>query len=329
MYAETVTIDRAAQAPRVFQAPGLWPASGMPGRHPRQPASHREQLWRQSCGRASFASTANILVSRWTDERTTARQERSEGVSDRYVIGVALRPVRMRLGRGSETVFEGTMPTGMVHVTEPGQIVEAEFFTPCDFIHFHIAAGYLRDRQAAAVAGLLRDGGAGMAGERSLRDLLVRDGLAAQLSRTLTEDLDGGDPLYAESVGQTILMRVLALRPPAPRVGALPKWRLRRVQEHLAANISEPISLADLADAAGLSRMHFAAQFRVATGCRPHDYLLQHRIECAKQMLAGTETPLVEVALSVGFQTQSHFSTVFKRLAGDTPARWQRTQRAP
>jgi AraC-like DNA-binding protein len=300
----------------------------VPVRRTRQPALFREQLWRQSCGGVPLASTANILASRWIDERTTARQERSEGAPDRYVIAVALRPVRMRLGRGGETVFEGTMPTGMVHVAEPGQVVEAAFFAPCDFIHFHVAAGYLRDRQAAAAAGLPRDGGTGPADERSLRDLLVRDGLAAQLARTLTEDLDGGDPLYAESVGQTVLMRVLALHPPASRVGALPKWRLRRVQEHLTANIAEPISLADLADAAGLSRMHFAAQFRVATGCRPHDYLLQHRVECAKQMLAGTKTPLVEVALSVGFQTQSHFSTVFKRLAGDTPARWQRTQRA-
>jgi AraC family transcriptional regulator len=321
VYAETVTINRASQAA------GRWLAPGVPGRHTRQPVLFREQLWRQSCDGAPSVSTANIRASRWTDERTTARQERSDGAPDRYVIAVALRPVRMRLGREGGIVFEGTMPTGMVHVTEPGQIVEAEFFTPCDFIHFHVAAGYLRNRQAAAGAALLRDG-AGSAGERSLRDLMVRDDLAAQLSRSLTEDLDGGDPLYAESVGQTVLMRLLALPPPASRVGALAKWRLRRVQQHLTANIAEPISLADLADAAGLSRMHFAAQFRVATGCRPHDYLLQQRIECAKQLLAGTATPLVEVALSVGFQTQSHFSTVFKRLAGDTPARWQRTQRA-
>ncbi len=321
MHAETLTINRASEAA------GRWLAPGASGRRTRQPALFREQLWRRSCDDARSVSTADILASRWTDERTTARQERSDGASDRYVIAVALRPVRMRLGRDGGTVFEGTMPTGMVHVTEPGQVVEAEFFTPCDFIHFHVAAGYLRNRQAAAAAGLLRDG-TGPASGRSLRDLMIRDDLAAQLSRTLTEELDGGDPLYAESVGQTVLLRVLALPAPASRVGALPKWRLRRVQEHLIRNLAEPISLADLADAAGLSRMHFAAQFRVATGCRPHDYLLQHRIECAKQMLAGTETPLVEVALSVGFQTQSHFSTVFKRLAGDTPARWQRSQRA-
>ena len=293
-----------------------------------RPALFRERAWRQPwSGEGSAPEAGSVVASRWIDERTTARVETGPGPAERYIIGVALRPVRIRLGRGTETTFEGAMPTGMVYVTEPGQTVEAEFFTPCDFVHFHVAADYLRDCQVAVTAGSLPACGTKSAGGRKLRNLLFRDELAAQLSRTLTGDLEGGNPLYAESVGQTVLMRVLALRPLTSRVGTLPKWRLRRVQEHLAANFAEPVSLTDLAKAAGLSRMHFAAQFRAATGCRPHDYLLQYRIEQAKQMLIGTEATLVEVALSVGFQTQSHFSTVFKRLAGDTPARWQRIHR--
>jgi AraC family transcriptional regulator len=83
------------------------------------------------------------------------------------------------------------------------------------------------------------------------------------------------------------------------------------------------ISLSDLANVAGLSRMHFAAQFRAATGYRPHDYLLYQRIESAKEILSGTDVPLAQVALTVGFHAQAHFSTVFKRLTGDTPARWR------
>jgi AraC-like DNA-binding protein len=69
--------------------------------------------------------------------------------------------------------------------------------------------------------------------------------------------------------------------------------------------------------------MHFAAQFRAATGYRPHDYLLYQRIESAKTMLSSTDTPLAEIALNVGFQAQAHFSTVFKRLTGETPGRWR------
>jgi AraC-like DNA-binding protein len=70
--------------------------------------------------------------------------------------------------------------------------------------------------------------------------------------------------------------------------------------------------------------MHFAAQFRASTGMRPHDFVLQRRIERAQERLSNPELALVDVALSVGFQTQAHFTTVFKRFADGTPHRWRR-----
>jgi transcriptional regulator GlxA family with amidase domain len=96
------------------------------------------------------------------------------------------------------------------------------------------------------------------------------------------------------------------------------------VQDYVSANIGESISLPELAGVAGLSRMHFAAQFRAATGYRPHEYLLFRRIEEAKALLSQEAMPLVEVALSVGFQSQAHFSTIFKRFTGQTPLGWRR-----
>ena len=107
-------------------------------------------------------------------------------------------------------------------------------------------------------------------------------------------------------------------------VAALPKWRLMRVLKYIDANIGEPITLANLAAAAGLSRMYFAKQFRASTGIRPHDYVLRKRIERAQQMLAAKRTTLVDIALSVGFQTQGHFTTVFKKFVGNTPCQWRR-----
>ena len=106
-------------------------------------------------------------------------------------------------------------------------------------------------------------------------------------------------------------------------VGPLPNWRLRRVIAFVQAHACNPLGLADLAQAAGLSRMHFAAQFRQATGLRPHEYLLGCRIERAKALLATSALPIAEVALVVGFSSQSHFSAVFKRFTGLTPYRWR------
>ncbi|WP_051334396.1 AraC family transcriptional regulator [Bradyrhizobium sp. Ai1a-2] len=108
---------------------------------------------------------------------------------------------------------------------------------------------------------------------------------------------------------------------PAERaVVGLQKWRLKRVADYVDSHLSKKITLSDLAAVAGLSRMHFASQFRMATGVRPHEYLLRQRIRRADELLRNTTMTIVDVALSVGFQTQAHFTTVFKRIAGSTPA---------
>ena len=104
---------------------------------------------------------------------------------------------------------------------------------------------------------------------------------------------------------------------PAP----LQKWRIKRVVDYVDSHLDGSITLPDLAAAAGLTRMHFAAQFRVAMGIRPHHYVLRRRIDRACELLCSPELPLVEVALTVGFQTQAHFTTVFKRFIGQTPHR--------
>ncbi|WP_035699185.1 MULTISPECIES: helix-turn-helix domain-containing protein [Bradyrhizobium] len=106
-------------------------------------------------------------------------------------------------------------------------------------------------------------------------------------------------------------------------VRSLQKWRLKRVMQYVDDNLDAKVTLQHLAAVAGLSRMHFAAQFRAAVGMRPHDYLLKRRIERAQELLQRSDISLVDIALTVGFQTQAHFTTVFKRFAGDTPYQWR------
>lgn len=136
------------------------------------------------------------------------------------------------------------------------------------------------------------------------------------------------DDLYADAVRLAIVTRLLCLRFECKRntevdEPQLPKWRLKRVTEYISSRYMHSITLTDLASVAGLSRMHFAGQFRLATGFRPHEFVLRHRIERSRQLLAETEELVVNVALSVGFMSQAHFTTVFKRYVGDTPHRWR------
>ena len=112
---------------------------------------------------------------------------------------------------------------------------------------------------------------------------------------------------------------------PSPCVSGqgLVKWRLGRVERYIREHLHRNITLPELALAAGLSRMHFAKQFKAAMGLRPHEYVLGKRIELAKSLMLNPDVPLVDVAMSSGFQSQSHFTTVFRRLVGETPHRWR------
>ena len=283
---------------------------------------YEEQSWRCLASTENDrTSHADILVSRWIVTNAACRHEKAGPSSSRHIIGVALKATQVKLTRGSSTIFDGPMPAGTLHVTGPGQPLTAEFRAPCDFVHFHVSSDYLRECQGAA-----RSSQAEPIPE--LNDLIVRDPLAELLGKTLVESGTAGDGVYVESVAQTLVMHVARLEPRRHSVNPLPRWRMKRVQEYVSTHPEKRISLADFARVAGLSPMHFAAQFRAATGYRPHEYLLQRRIESAKDILATTNLGLAEVALDLGFHAQAHFSTVFKRLTGETPARWRKSHRA-
>ena len=113
------------------------------------------------------------------------------------------------------------------------------------------------------------------------------------------------------------------------QIRALQKWRLKRVVEYVENHLSEKNALSDLAAVAGFSRMHFASQFRTATGLRPHEFLLRRRIQRAEELLRNTTMPIAEIAPTVGFQTQAHLTIVFKRFAGCTPGRWRAINKMP
>jgi AraC-like DNA-binding protein len=136
------------------------------------------------------------------------------------------------------------------------------------------------------------------------------------------------NPSAVSEQDATVLNRQCNERPAISRNGpwALQTWRFRRVQEYIRVHISGAIRLGALARAAGLSKMHFAAQFRARTGIRPHEYVVRQRIARAQVLLMVTETKIADVGSLVGFSTQAHFTTVFHRYVGATPYRWQRAQ---
>ena len=117
---------------------------------------------------------------------------------------------------------------------------------------------------------------------------------------------------------------------PAPGIlkedthGGLPPGLIRRVREYIDSHLGENVRIETLATLVGLSAYHFARAFKQSIGVPPHEFILRQRLERAGQMLHGTELPLSEIAVAVGFSDQSHFARHFRRQTGITPsaARW-------
>jgi AraC-like DNA-binding protein len=98
---------------------------------------------------------------------------------------------------------------------------------------------------------------------------------------------------------------------------------VRRVRTYIEDHYAEPISLEQLAQIAHLSQFHLLRVFREQVGLPPHAYLTYVRIQRAKRLLSARLSP-IEVALSVGFADQSHFTKHFKRITGVPPGMFMR-----
>jgi AraC-like DNA-binding protein len=107
---------------------------------------------------------------------------------------------------------------------------------------------------------------------------------------------------------------------------APPARHLLRAKDLADARYSEPIEVADMAGAAGLSKFHFSREFRRAFGESPHHYLLSRRLERAAALLRMTDWTVGEICVSVGLVSLGSFTTSFKRVYGETPTGYRAKQ---
>lgn len=133
-----------------------------------------------------------------------------------------------------------------------------------------------------------------------------------------------GGQLYADSLANVLAVHLLRYYTASGgelphRAGGLSGKKLREVTSFMAENCTRDLRLEELAQVAGISRFHFAREFKKVTGSAPHQYLMKLRIQRAKSLLQGSNLPLIEVGLQSGFSHQSHFTRLFRRFTGTTP----------
>lgn len=92
----------------------------------------------------------------------------------------------------------------------------------------------------------------------------------------------------------------------------------------MEANAAKPLTLAEIARAAHLSKQHFCRVFHRVLGVSPLRFLTRLRLRIAKGVLWHEEATVKEAALAAGFEDQHHFTRVFHRLEGITPTDFRR-----
>jgi AraC family transcriptional regulator len=105
-------------------------------------------------------------------------------------------------------------------------------------------------------------------------------------------------------------------------------YRLIRVLEYIDAHLSDHLDLQVLSREAGISQFHFAALFRKAVGTSPHRHVLHLRMQAARSMLCHTDKSALEIALTCGFRSASHFAAAFRRQFSQSPTEFRSSQQS-
>jgi len=136
---------------------------------------------------------------------------------------------------------------------------------------------------------------------------LIAESLAISLIRNAILAIDGSET-SARVNGQTAIGAAL----------------VNRLRDYILSDLTQDLSLQDLASLAGVSPFHFARCFKLSTGQSPHQFVLDLRLTRAREELAGGKNTLADIAYAVGFSSQAHMTDVFKKRLGVTPGRYRK-----
>jgi AraC family transcriptional regulator len=238
-------------------------------------------------------------------------------------LSLAPRPVRLLQVQGGKS-YTGLYGKGDFCITP----AEAPFFARWDsddrLLQIRITSRFIE--QVAEEALAINPDRLEVLPEFRTRDSQL-EAIALMLLTELKQDNLGGK-LYIDSLANILAMHLLrqytASKPSLPVYkGGLPQHQLMQVLEYIHEYLDQDIKLVDLAELLGMSQFHFSHLFKQAIGTSPYQYLLQQRVERAKQLLKQTERSIMEIALECGFNSHSRLSKQFRQFTGMTPTTYR------
>ncbi|MBD2258365.1 helix-turn-helix transcriptional regulator [Pseudanabaena sp. FACHB-2040] len=189
----------------------------------------------------------------------------------------------------------------------------------CCALHIHLKPEMIRQTAEASEIDTKRIDLVDCSGKQDLQ--------LHQIAMLLLAELKSGGmmgQLYVESLSQVLAIHLIrhycqSALVITPENRRLTHSQLQQAIDYIHTHLDRDLSLAELAGTINISPTYFASLFKRAMGISPHQYVIQQRVERAKEMLERTDLAIADIALQVGFSSQSHLTQHFKRFAGMTP----------
>jgi AraC family transcriptional regulator len=130
--------------------------------------------------------------------------------------------------------------------------------------------------------------------------------------------------LYVESLTQVLVIHLLRHYSTVTQITtsesrSLSHTQVQQAIDYIHTYLERDLTLVEIAQVLHITPTYFASLFKRATGISPHQYVIQQRVERAKEMLSKTDLAIADIALQVGFSNQSHLTRHFKHITGVTP----------
>ena len=247
----------------------------------------------------------------------------SAGVARHVISMVAGAPVRVDCTRGGRR-YVGLMKRGDMEIVPKDEAGRWFDEGPADLLVMRIEPEFMNkvalsmgfDPKALEILPRVQ-----------ARDLQIEH-IAWALDAALTDGEADGP--YVQGLGIALAARLIKAHASvrlARAQRALSHRQAALVCDHIDANLSERLSLADLARVVGVSTSHFKTLFKAAIGIPAHRYVMRRRVARAVELLKAGERRVSEVAAITGFAHQSHLARAMRAVVGQTPGELQRESR--
>jgi len=274
---------------------------------------------------SSTPARSPVTISRVRCDEPGHGSSRSPPVEDAYAASISVgdlisADVRLQ----GKLVKRGGAPASGLYLfnlqTDPIVFFHSSF----DFVRFYISRATLEE--------LSRDAGAPMPGSLTRPEFGALDPVLYNLALAMLPALarpDEPNQLFVDHIALAFHAHLLSTyagpcRDVVRTRAGLAPWQVRVTTDMIASRLEGKISIAELAEACSLSQSHFSRAFLRTLGVPPHRWLLDRRIDRARDLISHGLLPLNDVAKACGFANQSHFTRVFVALTGTPPGKWRR-----